>query len=281
MRCHPHRFRAAAVVLLVAASLAGCQKPRDAAENAAEEMDWARAALERNPAIEVVSADHEARRFTLRLKANGELVSVPLGTLVAGPAESFLVPAAQPAAPEEPPTEPETAAPAVSAEAESPAPAQPAGPEAAQGEPSGTVYTVERSASGVRVTGPGVTIESAGLPRASAESPGTMRSGDPIICEGARLLQIDSRTLTVSDDAIVARDGCEIHITNSRIDSSHSAIVVRNARVHVSNSDIRGSFRSLDINDGGRVYARSSRFTGLLNRRGSGEFNDLGGNRFD
>lgn len=281
MRFRPRRLHTAAVVLLVAASFAGCQKPRDGAEDAAMEMDWARAALERNPAIEVVSADNEARRFTVRVKANGELVSIPLGTLVAGPAESFAAAPSPPVEHAEPPAAPEPAAAPVAAEIEATTPAQAAGPEAAEAEPAGAAYTVERSASGVRVTGPGVTIESSGPPAAAAESPGTMRSDDPIICEGARLLQIDGRTLTVSDDAIVARDGCEIHLTNSRIDSSHSAIVVRNARVHISNSAIRGSFRSLDIDDGGQVYARSSSFTGLVNRRGSGDFRDLGGNRFD
>lgn len=278
MSLHPGRFRARAMVVLVAAALAACQQPRGGAEDTGEEMDWARAALERNPAVEVVSADSEARRFTVRLKGSGELVSLPLGTLVAGPAESFTVP---PVAPEEPAPEPEPAAPHAAAEPETTPPAQPAGPEAAPMAAVGAPYTVERSASGVRVTGPGVTIESAGSSPAAAASPGKTYGDDPIICEGARLLHVDGRDLSVADDAIIARDGCEIHLTNSRIDSSRTAIVVRNARVHISNSEVRGSFRSLDIDDGGQVYARLSRFTGVLNRQGSGDFRDLGGNRFD
>jgi len=38
-----------------------------------DEMGWARAALERNSAIEVVAADQQSRTFTVRLKDTGEL----------------------------------------------------------------------------------------------------------------------------------------------------------------------------------------------------------------
>jgi len=278
-------LRPLVTTVVVAASLAACQQRTEATTD--REMDWARAALERNPAIELVSADAEARRFTVRIKASGELATVPLGTLVAGPVESFAAPQPPTAAPEEPPValaQP-PAAEAVDEVAETVPAASPEPEEPAAGtEAVAPAYTVQRSASGVRVTGPGVSIETVGPPAgaaAAAASPGMMRADSAIICEGARLLQIDGRNLAVAGDAIVARDGCEIHITNSRIDASRSAVTVQNARVHITNSQVKGSFRSLDIDDGGQVYARSSEFTGLVQRRGSAKLEDLGGNVFN
>jgi hypothetical protein len=41
-----------------------------------DEMSWARAALERNKALEVVAADQQTRTFTVRLTESGELRTV-------------------------------------------------------------------------------------------------------------------------------------------------------------------------------------------------------------
>src|SRR6516225_1298925 len=51
-----------------------------------DEMGWARAALERNSAIEVVAADQQSRTFTVRLKDTGELRMVRADQVVALPA---------------------------------------------------------------------------------------------------------------------------------------------------------------------------------------------------
>jgi len=50
-------------------------------------------------------------------------------------------------------------------------------------------------------------------------SPAVLRSSGATShhCQGARFLRIDSRNLEFQGDAISAEDGCEIHITNSRI----------------------------------------------------------------
>ena len=282
-----HRVHGLPATLLAVLTLAACQQPPPPVEE--REMDWARAALERNPTIEVVSADAAARRFTVRIKASGELATVSLGTIVAGPPESFRATAPEPKLP---PTAPEKVASAVAAASTGTstpaAAAEPAPPQAQPIEaPAGTTmevpaYSVERSADGVRVTGPGVSIETVGSSRVSgtAAPAGTLRADSPIICEGPRLLRLDGRRLAVPGDAIVARDGCEIHLTNSRVDASRTGIVVQNAQVHVSNSEVIGRYHSLDIGDGGQVYARASEFQGLVQRYGSGRLEDLGGNRF-
>ena len=38
-----------------------------------DEMSWARGALERNKALEIVAADQQSRTFTVRLKGTSEL----------------------------------------------------------------------------------------------------------------------------------------------------------------------------------------------------------------
>ena len=289
MSLAPHRFRTLAVLVTALATLAtatACQQREQQAEN--REMEWARAALERNPAIEVVAADPEARRFTVRMRETGELATVALGTIMAGPPGSFAQakgpePDSQPAGQE---TAEQDAATEARPDAGGEGATQAAGgqaPEAQAGTSSDATldapaYSVERSADGVRITGPGVSIETVGP--APAAEPGTLRADSPIICEGPRLLKLDGRTLAVSGDAIVARGGCEIHLTNSRVDASRAAVVVRDARVHITNSEVRGLSRSLDIYDGGEVYARSSEFSGLVQQHGSGRLEDLGDNRF-
>jgi hypothetical protein len=291
MSLAPHRFRTLAVLVTALATLVAataCQQREQQAED--REMEWARAALERNPAIEVVAADPEARRFTVRMRDTGELATVALGTIMAGPPGSFAQakghePDSQPAGQE---TVEQDAATEARPDAGGEGATQAAGAEGpASQTPAGTssdaaveapAYSVERSADGVRITGPGVSIETVGP--APAAEPGIMRADSPIICEGPRLLKLDGRTLAVSGDAIVARGGCEIHLTNSRVDASRAAIVVRDARVHITNCELRGLSRSLDIYDGGEVYARSSEFSGLVQQHGSGRLEDLGDNRF-
>ena len=51
-----------------------------------DEMSWARAALERNKALEVVAADQQTHTFTVRLKESGELRTVRAEEIVASPA---------------------------------------------------------------------------------------------------------------------------------------------------------------------------------------------------
>src|SRR5437660_2982597 len=69
-------------------------------------MSWARSALERNAAFEVVAADEQSRTFTVRMKDTGELRVVRADQLIAGVAApttgSASAKAAPPAAPPAP-----------------------------------------------------------------------------------------------------------------------------------------------------------------------------------
>lgn len=103
----------------------------------------------------------------------------------------------------------------------------------------------------------------------------------PIVCQGPRLLHIDSRNLEFDGDAVLAEDGCEVHITNSRIVAKGFAVMARDASVHIDNSSISGSEGAVSTSDGGQVYARSSTFKGLIRRLDTASFHDLGGNAGD
>jgi len=162
------------------------------------------------------------------------------------------------------------------------------------GSPNGTQKpTRSESASGatpgsVLASGPGYTIKAAtdahskSLRRAASSGPAASvpveRRHDPIICQGQRFLQIDNRNLAFDADAVSAEDGCELHITNSRITAGGVGVSARKANVHIENSEIEGNSGSVDAADGAQVYLSSSTFKGLRRREDSAAFHDLGGN---
>ena len=101
---------------------------------------------------------------------------------------------------------------------------------------------------------------------------------EPIVCQGARLLHIDNQNLQFEGDAVSAEDGCEIHITNSRIRATGVGVSARAASVHIDNSLIEGDAASIDASDGAQIYAASSRFRGLSRQLDTAAVHDLGGN---
>jgi hypothetical protein len=136
-------------------------------------------------------------------------------------------------------------------------------------------------------SGPGYAIKMASAkngPQATARVERTSttsaveRRHDPIICQGARLLQIDNRNLEFDGDAVSAEDGCEIHITNSHIIAKGVGVSARAANVHIDNSQIEGDTASIDASQGAQVYAASSTFKGVSRREDHSSFHDLGGN---
>lgn len=253
----------------------------------ASELDWARDALKRNPTIEIVATDTNAGVFTIRSKDTGEMRTVKLNEIAAVPVASLTDSARIAAA------NPERFSPAVSSQSEAPAAAaKPASETAApEGSTSSTTaaasgtslpnYTIERADGKVKVSGPGVSIVSTGGATLTAsDAPASQRSVEPIICEGRRMLHFDNRDIYVEGDAIVARGGCELYITNSRVAASGTGVVVGDAIVHIANSTVEGSAASFEARDGAQVYVRSSRFQGLPRRAEGSVVQDQGGNQW-
>jgi hypothetical protein len=278
----------AALACAAVLALAACERAPKGGGGAADEINWARAALARNPQIEVVASDSETGVFTIRDKQTGAVQVVSLHDIAAGPAAQFkaMTPAAAPAPPALPqptavpqPPEPssaptaQTEAPAASVREQAAAPAQ----SAATG--SGN-YTIERTGGQLRVSGPGVSIVSSGQAADGGRAELAQRTAEPIICEGRRMLHFDNRDVYVDGDAITVRDGCEMFITNSRIVASGTGVTVRNAVVHVSNSHIEGAGGSFDVDADSKMYVRGSTFQGLSRRAELAMVQDQGGNRW-
>jgi hypothetical protein len=269
------------------------------ARQQADEMAWARSALQRNGQVEIVASDPQTRTFTVRVKDTGELRMVHADELMAAPTGTHTAaPAAAPA------PAPAAAAANASTSADNQPPAPPASATASPGEaasadndnaasePASASLTPQNGGAhegGGRVIeqGPGYSIRAAAPPSAvslgrvrdsSVTTAAVERRHEPIICQGSRLLHIDNRNLEFDGDAVNAEDGCEIHITNSHISATGVGITARAANVHIDNSLIEGSAASIDASDGAQVYAASSRFKGLSRRLDTASFHDLGGN---
>lgn len=264
------------------------QPIKESAAEPANELIWARSALERNPQIEVIASDTQSGVFTIRDRNTGvveavklnELAAAPVSQLKTAPATSTATASApsstqhpQMPAPREESSE-QAIAPAQRAEQLASAPAKSATPVETKN------YTIDRADGQVRVSGPGISIVSSG-PATTAGTPGdAQHAAEPIICEGRRMVHLDNRVLYVDGDAITARGGCELYITNSRIIATGTGIVVQDATVHVSNSHVEGANGSFDATDQAKMYVRSSTFQGVPKRTQLALVQDQGGNRW-
>ena len=240
--------------------------------NATAEMSWARAALERNPDIEVIATDPLTGVVTVKHRSTGDVEAIKANELAAV-TPSQLKPMEMHAAP---PPEPEPAPPQTAQATASDTGTPHAGTITSNG-----AYTVDRSGGKLRVSGPGVSIESSGTSAAASnQAGGGRRAVDPFICEGRRQLQLDSRDIYVEGDAITVRGGCEVFITNSHIVATGTGIVVQDAIVHVSNSQIEGGNASFQADDRAKMYVQGSTFMGVLRRAELAMVQDQGGNRY-
>jgi hypothetical protein len=276
-------FAIAAVLALAACNRGEAPKSASApATPASAELSWARAALERNPELEVVATDPQTGVVTIKHRGTGEIETVKASELAAvSPAQlkTMNVRPAPPPEPEPGPSQQESAT-TGSQTAQATAPDRGEGAAPVPGSvPSG--YTIDRSDGQIRVSGPGVSIVSSGS-NASAGNQGSAarRAVDPFICEGRRTLQLDNRDIYVDGDAITVRGGCELFLTNSHIVASGTGIVVQDATVHISNSHVEGASASFQADDRAKVYVRGSTFQGVPRRGELAMVQDQGGNRY-
>jgi hypothetical protein len=286
---HGFAARGRGVVLTACSllALAACQ--RNTGGESAAELAWARAALERNPGLEILATDSQAGVFTVRDRASGAVNAVKASELAAVPVALLEKPAVAPsdaAGAPEGATEATTDSAAPSAEPSTMSAATPSSAEADADEPAvpGSVtesgYRIERRDGQVKVSGPGVSIVSGGVsPTPSAKGEPGQRTVDPIICDGRQMMHLDGRDIYVEGDAITVRNGCELYITNSRIVAADTGVVVRDGVVHISNSYVEGAKASFDAEGDARLYVRGSIFQGLSRRDAIAMIDDQGGNR--
>ena len=127
-------------------------------------------------------------------------------------------------------------------------------------------------------TSPGSGSQAAGATNVTDAPVETLHA--PIVCQGQRVLNIDNRDLRFDGNAVTAEDGCELHITNSRISAGGIAIRARNASVHIENSEIEGGKASIDATGAAQIYAEASTFKGAARRLGQAAIHDLGNNNW-
>jgi uncharacterized Zn-binding protein involved in type VI secretion len=273
--------------ILPMALLTACGKHEQVSE-----VEWAKAALARNPALEIVATDETAGTFSVRDTTTGAMYQLHSNELIAAPPPSKLAapatPAAAPAAEAAPAaTEP------VEAEPEQTTETVAATRGAGQPLVEGPGYSISRgdaqdTAPGNTMEGPGysITREAPAAPAAtpaatpSADSGATEKRTDPIICQGDRLMHIDGRTMEFTGDAVIAEKGCDLYISNASIRAGGVGIIVRQARVHIVNSTIGGTRGSYEVSEGAELYAARSTFAGIGRRFDTAEMKDLGGNEY-
>jgi hypothetical protein len=228
-----------------------------------QQLAWARQALNRNPQLQVLATDEQKQLFTIRDKASGEVYVVALDQLAAIPVNQLASPDTSS---EREPADSSTAA--------------SAGNNTSSESTGGKNYTIDRSGGQLRVTGPGISVVSAGPGEAAQDKSARNRASDPIICEGQRMMQFDGRDIYVVGDAITVRGGCELFITNSHIVATGTGVVVNDGIVHISNSYVEGAQRSFDAGEHAKVIVRGSTFQGVSKRDELAMVQDQGGNRW-
>jgi hypothetical protein len=290
------RFRTGVCLTLTCSALlflAACQQSKGpGAPQGITEIAWARMALERNPHLEVIATDIQAGVFTVRDRRTGQMQAVKLSEIAAAPVSQLTAQSARPAA-EAPPVESESSATEPSrfdtraappAPGRSPTDAQPVRPAQAARSTmpeESKDYTIERADGQVKVSGPGISIvSSGGDTKTEPAAEAGMGKGEPIICEGPRMIHLDNRRIYVDGDGVTARAGCELYLTNSRIVASGTGVVVQDAVVHIANSYVEGASGSFEAAIGSKLFVRDSIFNGLSRRDSFAQVQDQGGNEW-
>jgi hypothetical protein len=288
--------RIAPVAAMLATTLSAVLLVACGKQEKASEVEWAKAALARNPALEIISTDETAGTFSVRDTTTGttyklhtqELMAAPLPKLVAPPKPAE-TPAPAPADTAQPePVEPEAAD---SQTTETLAATRGAGESLVEG----PGYSISRGhaqdarpAPAPTIEGPGYSITREGGATARERAPepeettasDVEKRTDPIICQGDRLMHIDGEVMEFTGDAVIAENGCDLYISNARIRAGGVGIIVRQARVHIVNSTIGGSRGSYEASQGAEIYVARSTFAGIGRRFDTATMNDLGGNEY-
>jgi uncharacterized Zn-binding protein involved in type VI secretion len=289
------------LALLAAICFTACTK-----QESVREVDWAKAALARNPAYEIVATDESTGVFTVRDTTTGTVSTLKLGDLIAAPRPAPMAkPAVEPAPPAAEPVQmpemPERGDALAANQTTDTVEAAPAGNGASLAEGPG--YSITRATGNKpeaaptdALEGPGYKIERAGVEleatasKAQGKPAATVQDNvasviekrsDPIICQGDRLMRIDGEIIEFSGDAVIAEKGCDLYISNARISAGGVGIIARQARVHIVNSTIGGSRGSYEVSDGAEIYVARTTFTGVGRRFEGGTMNDLGGNSYE
>jgi hypothetical protein len=222
-------------------------------------MSWARAALERNKDVEIVTADQESRTFTVRVKDSKELIKVRVDELVAVPAGVASAPAATlasaAAAPASAATEPApvtaSATPGERASADGDA-ATPDSSRVVATEGSGGAPQLEQPGGRVLSAGPGYSI------KAAAGGAGASRLGSGKLSESGPGYSMQS----VAGAPAAAQRTRDPSVTSAALERRHEPIVCQGSRLlQIDNRNLQFDGDAVSAEDGCEIHITNSHIT--------------------
>lgn len=117
----------------------------------------------------------------------------------------------------------------------------------------------------------------------STPHPKSTGATSALYCTGNQELVVEHRTIESDGPALVVEGNCDVFISDSTLVSMQgAAVVVRgNGEVVIEDSRLEGAIAALEYSGNSEIDARNSQFSGkVVNRGGSADFRDLGGNLF-
>ena len=105
-------------------------------------------------------------------------------------------------------------------------------------------------------------------------------SGPPVVCFGNQEIRLVDHQISTADEAVVAKDNCELHIRRSRLMADGVAVrAMGNAEVYVVDSFVSGKLGSLRAEGNAVIHFSGSEIRGPMAASGLGELDNRGRNR--
>ena len=255
---HAGRWGLVGLAALTLFGLAACNKL--GLGGGADEMSWARAALERNDRIEIVAADPSTSTFTVRVKDSGDLRTVRADQVIGAPPGAMpggaAAPAGTPAS-----AESSQAASVDSATASNTEQGQTAGAAATQSPAPNSAPTAASAASN--------TVASASVPRTGlqpSEAPPSQapnpNSDVTSITPGGKVLESGpgyaiKMASAKNTPQVTART--ERSSTTSAVERRHDPIICQGQRMlHIDNRNLEFDGDAVAAQDGCEIYITNS-----------------------
>lgn len=101
----------------------------------------------------------------------------------------------------------------------------------------------------------------------------------PLVCKGSQDIKLKGQTINATKDAVTVKGSCDVTLIDCKVIAGRHAINVRGSGdVRLLRTTVQGGKTALRIEGSGTVYAKKSTIIGRIQKKGSGDFKDEGGN---
>lgn len=101
----------------------------------------------------------------------------------------------------------------------------------------------------------------------------------PLVCKGSQDIKLEGQTINATKDAVTVKGACDLKLIDCRVIAGRHAINVRGSGdVRLLRTTVQGGKTAIRIEGAGTVYAKKSTIIGRIQKKGSGDFKDEGGN---